>query len=126
MKSNILKLSSLLLFLLSIWTGCKDDDPDYDPDSIIGKWELLYTSGGFAGTTYPKAGNAETIEFTEDRVLIVKVNGEINFETNYNVSGDTLKYHRGTDLEYKIEISGDTLALTFIEWGLNPFYKRIE
>jgi hypothetical protein len=132
MKTKKVKSLTHLLLLLPlcvvlIGAGCEKNDPkNYDPDSIIGKWEWLYTSGGFVGTTYPQKGQTETIEFTEDSVLIARKNGEITFETYFNISGDTLKYHQGTDLEYKIKISNDTLELVFIEWGLNPSYKRIK
>ncbi len=125
MKPILLKISFIFLFLSLMGAGCEKEKSDYDPNSIIGKWKWVYTLGGFAGTTYPKDGHTETVEFTEDSMFIARDNGEITFETDFNISGDTLKYHQGTDLEYKIKISGDTLALTFIEWGLNPFYKRI-
>ncbi len=37
MKTKIIKLSTVVLLLFSIGTGCQKDKIDYVPDSIIGK-----------------------------------------------------------------------------------------
>ncbi|MBC7915630.1 MAG: hypothetical protein H7Y07_16090 [Pyrinomonadaceae bacterium] len=125
MKSALLKISFVLLILCFMGAGCDKDKIDFNTHSIIGQWKWEYTLGGFVGTTYPEEGKTVILEFTKDSMLIERENGKITFETQFKVDGDTLKYDRGIDLEYKIKISNDTLALTFIEFGLNPFYKRI-
>ena len=134
MKLKKLKLLIISLFLFSFCValfgaGCEKagNEPDTnsnDPNSIIGKWEWLYTLGGIA-PIYPGEGQIHTLEFTEDSLLISRENGETTFETHFDVSGDTLKYHRDIDLEYKMNISGDTLALIFIKRGFDPYFKRI-
>jgi hypothetical protein len=58
-------------------------------------------------------------------VLIERENGVNIFESIFCIYGDTLKYYRGTDLEYKIKFSQNTLALYFIVDGYNNYYKRI-
>lgn len=114
MKSIHLKISFVFLVLCFIGAGCEKEKIDYDPHSMIGQWKWIYTWGGFAGITFPEEGQTVILELTKDSILIVRDNGKITFETHFKVDGDTLKYNRGTDLEYKIKISDDTLALTFI------------
>lgn len=125
MKKTVLKtvLIPFLLFQLMV-EGCKKDDNLYF-NSIIGKWEYLYTTGGII-IDYPKEGIITLLEFTKDGRLIESQNDSITFETKFRVSGDTLKYYHGTDLFYKIKIHGDTLGLIFIENGLNPYYKQVK
>ena len=123
-KFNFL-LTVIFLLVIIVNSSCKKDG-GFDPATIQGKWMWIYTNGGFAGVTYPQEGHTFILEFTKDNKLIETENGVVSFETTFVLSGDILKYFRGTDLEYKVKISHDTLALKFIEVGLDPFYKRIE
>lgn len=129
MKIKIFKLSVIILFLSLMGAGCEKDDLDYNPDSIIGKWEWLYTSGGFAGTVYPKEYEKVTWEFTEDSTLTRRVNNNISFQINFYSSNDTLFWRNDpTDLIYQFLIKSDTLEL----WDLSAIpptfshtFKRI-
>ncbi len=123
-----LKLLVFILFLMPLGvailgTGCEKDE--YSHDSIIGEWKWIYSTGGVVGTTYPEKGQKVIWKFSKDSTLVVTENGKTVFESNFHISGDTLKYNRGTDLEYKVNITDDTLALNFIEDGMDDFYKRV-
>ncbi len=123
-----LKLLAFILFLIPLGvailgTGCEKDE--YSHDSIIGEWKWIYSTGGVVGTTYPEKGQKVIWKFSKDSTLVVTENGKTVFESNFHISGDTLKYNRGTDLEYKVNITDDTLALNFIEDGMDDFYKRV-
>ncbi len=125
---NELKLLAFILFLIPLvvailCTGCEKDE--YSHDSIIGEWKWIYSTGGVVGTAYPEKGQKVIWKFNNDSTLVVTENGKTTFESDFHISGDTLKYNRGTDLEYKIKITEDTLALNFIEDGMDDFYKRI-
>ncbi len=123
-----LKLLVFILFLMPLGvailgTGCEKDE--YSHDSIIGEWKWIYSTGGVVGTTYPEKGQKVIWKFSKDSTLVVTENGKTTFESDFHISGDTLKYNRGTDLEYKVNITDDTLALNFIEDGMDDFYKRV-
>lgn len=132
MKKEHLKLSTIiLLFAFLVGTGCKKDKIDYDPDSIIGKWEWLYSVTGdlTAIYIYPLKGQVLTVEFRENGDLFFKENNNTFIETNFSISEDTLSYYENNDVEriYQFRISRDTLTL------INPFtlgnfdlYKRIK
>lgn len=124
MKTLIIKTGFFILILFLMGSGCKKNE-NINYEGIIGKWEWICTYGGYAGVTYPEDGQTVILEFTKDSLLIESLNGTNTFETDFSISGDTLKYFRGTFIEYKIKASEDTLRLVFITLGLNPVYKRI-
>ncbi len=128
MRIIFLKLSTVILLLTFIGAGCQKEKIDYDPDSIIGKWEWIYSLGGFAGTTYPKENESVTWEFTEDSMFIRRINKEITFKADFHASGDTLFWNNDTkDKMYQFQIKGDTLNLIDLSFKpLSHIYKRIK
>jgi len=123
---RIIKIGCFILLPLIMGAACERDRDNYDPTSIIGKWEWIYSCGGIVGCTYPVFGQTISLEFTTDSMMIEKINGNVMFESRFCISGDTLKYLRGTNLEYRIEFHNDTLALLFITDGIDNFYKRVK
>ncbi|MBN1649896.1 MAG: hypothetical protein JW857_01135 [Bacteroidales bacterium] len=113
MNKEHLRLSTIiLLFTFLVGAGCNKEKIDYDPDSIIGKWEWLYTEGGFAGISYPKENESVTWEFTEDSLLIRRVNNKISFQAGFYTLQDTLFWENDpTDMICQILIKRDTLKL---------------
>ena len=102
----------LIVITFLVGAGCNKEKIDYDPDSIIGKWEWLYTSGGFAGTIYPKENESITWEFTEDSIFIRRVNNKISFQAGFYALQDTLFWENDpTDMIYQFLIRRDTLKL---------------
>ena len=125
MRKVVLKIALIFLLLFQlIVEGCKKDENLYF-NSIIGKWKYIYTTGGIV-ITYPREGDIMISEFTKDGRLIKSLNDSVVFETDFHVSGDTLKYHLETDLFYKIKIYGDTLGLIYIQYGMNHYYKKVK
>ena len=123
MKDTITKIGLCLLILCIAGQGCEKDNL-FD-SNIFGEWQFLYSIGGIVGTSYPNEGHTYTLEFNEDSILIEKDNNVIMFETEFSVSYDTLTYTRGALLNYKIDISKDTLKLARIPQGTSSYYKRI-
>lgn len=127
MKNTIVKirLSLLLLFILTM-AGCKKNDDLYS-NSIIGKWEWLYTTGGIADT-YPLEGQTYILEFTKQGKLISSQNGSVLFESNFNIDGDILSYYcdlSKAEERYHIKFREATLNLYYL--GIfNDYYKRLE
>jgi len=126
MKIKNFKLSVIILLLSLMGAGCEKDDLDYNPDSIIGRWEWLYSVNGdfTASYSYPKEGQTLTFEFGPNNDLILRENGDIKSETVFSIVQDTLIYDENF---YVFEISKDTLKLinTFA-LGDYSFYKRIK
>lgn len=127
---TILKISILFLLFSLIGAGCKKEKIGYDPNSIIGKWEWIYSVGGdlTASYSYPQKGQILTIEFEKDSDLIFKENGKTYNETIFSISKDTISYSIDNNVEhiYLFKLGRDTLTLS------NPFtlgdfsvYKRI-
>lgn len=129
MKPKKINLLSIFLFLLTLCVtffgaGCEKDKLDYNPNSIIGKWEWLYSVNGdfTASYSYPKEGQTLTFEFRPNNDLILRENGDIKSETVFSIVQDTLIYDENF---YVFEINKDTLKLinTFA-LGDYRFYKR--
>lgn len=105
-----IKLLSLVLISLLVFTGCKDGGKK--KDSVVGEWELI-------------TWNEETPEFdiyisfaADGTFAIYQQVWSLEFELfagNYSVSGDTVKgsYEDGSSWasEYKFARSKDTLTL---------------
>ena len=111
-----LKLLVFILFFMPLGvailgTGCEKDE--YSHNSIIGEWKWIYSTGGVVGTTYPEKGQKVIWKFNNDSTLVVTENGKTTFESNFHISGDTLKYFRITSVETKVKMTflSDTLSL---------------
>lgn len=120
-----------LIMIVLVGTGCQKDKIDYDPDSIIGKWEWLYSvSGDFAASyTYPLNGQVLTMELRENGDLLFKENSNTFLETNFYISEDTLSYYKNNGVEriYRFRISRDTLTLmNAYTLGNSSLYTRIK
>lgn len=131
MKQTILRISILMVVLVLVGIGCQKDKIDYDPDSIIGEWEWFYSlfGGIVINHMYPLNGQVITAEFRENGDLFFKENSITTLETNFSISGDTLRYYENNDIEgiYKFRIIRDTLRLEMV-YGPASYrlYKRIE
>jgi signal peptidase I len=117
----------LALCFVSLIAGC--DKVELTSTGFIGKWEWLYTTGGIIGRTYPNEGDIVVDEYTEDSILVRRVNGKIILETDFHVSGDTLWYWNSTIRKYESHISRDTLRLidlSIIAPSFIHVYKRLD
>jgi hypothetical protein len=74
----------VFLFLSLIGVGCEKKDT-YDPDSIVGKWQIIQ---------YPEIcpGFDRMIEITVDSVFKSYVDGKIDFISTFNIKPGTLGY----------------------------------
>jgi uncharacterized protein (TIGR03066 family) len=106
-----LKLFSLLLFLLAF--GCKDDDKEVEPTSIIGKWKGDKSE---IKVTYALVPVYDQTDETFDVVLEFKSDGKVTFtqsgmttEGTYTVSGDKLTTN--VDFQAAIDLSNATFDI---------------
>ena len=94
-------------------TGCdkgyEKEKIDYDPNSIIGKWEWLYTLGGIV-PSYPGEDESVTLEFTEDSIGIRRVNNNVTFQKEFYISKDT-QFWKDAPTGHLFLITHDTLEM---------------
>jgi hypothetical protein len=102
-------------------------DPQFEPDSIIGTWEIDYSCGGVAGCDDAILGLTHITEFTEDSLVIYRYMGEIFLECNFTVSGDTIRYLIGIadPAIYKLNPTFDTLSFYYPSSGFRTYYARL-
>ena len=84
MKKIVISSSIIFLLIICFTSSCQKDE-SFETESILGKWEWIYTYGGFGGVTYPQEGQSVILEFTKDNRLIESENGVTSFETDYSV-----------------------------------------
>jgi hypothetical protein len=120
MKSYVLILFSLVIILGS----CSKENITSTRVSsgLTGEWNWVYSSGGFAGTTYtPKStGETRSIEFDTNGVFRSYVNNILSAETKYRLVKSRSIYSQDSALlifressmpqNFKIR-SNDTLIL---------------
>src|SRR5687768_16383191 len=79
-------------FLTFLTAGCKKENGDDNSEmntSLVGIWELRYSSGGMmAPTSYP-AGNGPRIRFEETKFQYSK-GGQVIFEGTYQLATDSI------------------------------------
>jgi hypothetical protein len=121
----------MIMFLIS----CKKDDSVKPADQLIGKWELVSSSGGIAGITinYP-AGSGNTVEFNGSSYKEIRDNKLMRsgaYTTKKQISmlsqeeGDGLVYE-GIEQRYFFSISGSELSIYLdANDGINNRYQRI-
>lgn len=118
MKPKILKLLTnyllmLPLCLVLLGAGCEKEKIDSDPNSIIGKWQLLKDDSCVA------PNEVVTIEITKDSVFTKYLDGDLEFTSTFSVKTGTLGYdtifYHNDEAEYDYEIfsltGSDTLNL---------------
>ena len=75
MKTRITMIAFAMVAMLSVaFTSCKDDDKDYDPKDIYGKWEVV--------EQYSDDGNWEDNTHWCGREFILETDGTFNFRVD--------------------------------------------
>lgn len=119
---------SIIIFtgLVAVLSASCEKDPDRYSNSIIGTWEWLYSTGGFAGTIYPDDGQTVRWIFSNDSILVIRENGDTTMQADFHFSGDTLLYQGKTDIKLLTEIYYDTLSLNETGIYMHSLFKRIK
>ncbi|MBL7970924.1 MAG: hypothetical protein JNL03_05325 [Prolixibacteraceae bacterium] len=128
MKTTFFKLSAFILLLALMGTGCEKEKNDYDPNSIVGKWELIKQQSCM---NY----NLVT-EITSDSVLKTYKNGNLSSSSSFRIKKgknyDTIFYDNKKDFgryAFIKLISSDTLRIYDNILRLEPmceYLKRIK
>lgn len=132
MKTTILKISILFLFLLSIGAACeKDEESSNNSNGIVGNWQLLQ---------YPETcigyGDA-MIEITPDSVYKLYNDGNLVLISPFSIKSGTMDYDtiffhsEESDFDYELIslIGDDTLHLVSPILTLTAtcdYFKRIK
>lgn len=111
MKTTLLKVSFILLFLSLMVVGCEKEKDDYDPTSIVGKWELI-KDGSCIGKDNFMA------EITSDSIIKTYINGNLISTSLFRIRkgkvDDTIFYDNKKDFStyaFIKLISADTLRV---------------
>lgn len=83
---NIVKhLFIISIFSLILLTSCNDDK--LEANDLIGKWNWISSSGGFAGTTLTPENTGDTIviEFTPDSLCRRYLNDSLVMESTFSI-----------------------------------------
>jgi outer membrane protein assembly factor BamB len=129
-----MKYLSFLILIMSLMS-CKKDDSVKLADQLIGKWELVSSSGGIAGITINySAGSGNTVEFNGSSYKEIRDNKLTRagaYTTKKQMSmllqeeGDGLVYE-GNEQRYFFSISGSELSIYHdANDGFNNRYQRI-
>ena len=87
MKSKILKLGAIILLLSLMGAGCEEEEEtNYDPTGIAGKWQLIQFPETCVG--YKDA----MIEITSDSVFKKYIDGELDFASTFNIKTGSMGY----------------------------------
>jgi hypothetical protein len=122
MKILIRGTTLTVVMVISILCLCCEK-VDQESNTIIGKWEWLYTEGGIVGRTYPQEETTVIEEYTQDSIFVSRIDGAVSEVTEFHTWGDTLWYDNSKDRKYIARISGDTLTLD--DLGFIHVYKRL-
>lgn len=112
MKTTFLKLSAFILLLALMGTGCEKEKNDYDPNSIVGKWEQL-NDGSCIGYSN------SMIEFTADSIFKGYINNVLTYSSKIAIKkgkyfSDTIFFEEkraNYTYMYLTRIGNDTLTL---------------
>ncbi len=108
MKKNVILLIALTGMII---LSCEKETSNFT--GITGKWNWLYSSGGFAGTTYTpeSTGFKETVEFTIDSVYRLFRNDTLLSESGYHILNSNLVIYDNHSIRQSYSIKSDTLIL---------------
>ena len=110
MKTAIFKISAFVLLFALMGAGCKKEKNDYDPTSIVGKWELIKQQSCMDYNL--------VTEITPDSILKTYLNGNFSRSSSFRIKkgeiDDTIFYNNNKDFgryAFIKLISSDTLRI---------------
>ena len=117
---KILILGGIILTAFSC-----EKNQEYDPFSIIGKWDWLGTIGD-PGPTYPTEDFQRMDEFTKDSIHRIFKNGELTIERKFRTfNNNKIGYEENNFKDpYDYEITNDSLIISIPVVGFTFYFKR--
>ena len=111
MKTTLLKISFIFLFLSLMGAGCEKEKNDYDPTSIVGKWKLIKYGSCIGKDNF-------IAEITSDSIIKTYINGNLISTSLFRIRkgkvDDTIFYDNKKDFStyaFIKLISADTLRV---------------
>jgi len=119
--TNILFLCGIIMFTA---LSCEKNQ-DYDPSSIIGKWDWLGTIGD-PGPTYPTEDFQRMDEFTKDSIHRIFQTGELTIERKFRTFNNNKIGYEDNNFEdpFDYEITNDSLIISIPEVRFTFYYER--
>ena len=117
-----------ILFLYGIIVittfGCEKNQ-EYDPFSIIGKWDWIGTIGD-PGSYYPTEDFQQMGEYTKDSIHRGFKNGELIYEQKFRTFNDNQIGYEENNFEYpdNYVINNDSLVISMSTADITSYFKR--
>ena len=103
-----------------------EKNQEYDPSSIIGKWDWLGTIGD-PGPTYPTEDYQRVDEYTKDSIHKIFYNGELTIERSFRTFNNSkIGYEDNYKDLYDYEITNDSLIISLTELSFIFYFKRLK
>jgi hypothetical protein len=124
MKS-IIRILIISCIICLISAACEKEE--YEPCSIIGKWDWLATWGDPA-IAYRSENNRRVDEYTKDSIYRVYFNGELSIECTFKTyDNNKIAYEEYNYMyPYDYKIRNDSLIIWIPHYAMTVFYKRIK
>jgi hypothetical protein len=107
-----------------ISAGCEKEE--YDPYSLIGKWDWLATMGD-PGPIYRSENNRRIDEYTKDSIYRAFFNGELSIECKFKTyDNNKVAYEKYDYINLNdYQIKNDSLIIRNPNYATTIYYKRI-
>jgi len=117
---RILFLCGIIVFTA---LGCEKNQ-EYDPSSIIGKWDWLGTISSYPN--FPTEDNQMMVEYTKDSICRVFKNGDLTSEDKFRTFNNSMigyEYSNYKNL-YNYEITNDSLIISDSDIRTIMYFNR--
>ena len=106
-------LITLCTTFLAFWACSQNPAGPSNENAIIGEWQWVMSSGGFAGQTVTpgSAGFDLSYTFSADSTVVFTKNDTALFTSKFQMAGDTLKIE-AISIKQSVKIENDQLTLT--------------
>lgn len=117
----------LFLFGIIVLTALScEKEQEYDPSSIIGKWDWLGTISSYPN--FPTEDNQMMVEYTKDSICRVFKNGELTNEDTFRTFNNSKIGYKYSDFKnlYNYEITNDSLIISNPDIRITNYFKRLK
>jgi len=124
-----LKFKIFIFSIIFILVSCNKESDNNPNKALSGKWDWMQSTGGFAGQTYTPQSTGETvaIEFDNDSIFRQYINGNLDFETTYELK--KVEGYSELFIFYKNENSASIIStlenntLILLDYGVDGYER---
>jgi hypothetical protein len=119
-------IRTLIIGCIICYISASCEKEEYDPYSLIGKWDWLLTEGD-PGSTWHSETNKRIDEYTKDSIYRAYFNDELSIECKFKTfDNNKVAYEEYNYMyPYDYKIRNDSLIIWSPEYCITVYYKRI-